>query len=556
MANQTVLNKEQQYLKVFQEVTKLISMVLDPQQVMDLVVSRLPELLDVDAATIRLLDSSTNTFVLGAAHGLSDEYLSRSAIDTHDSMQMIMNGQPVAKTALQKNQLEQITAEAVREGIKGVLSLPIIFQGHIIGVMRLLTREERVFNSQEISFSMALAEQIGMALSNGRLFKEMENQVDFLTGLREISKVVNSTLNLDEILKTIVDMLPRIMGMKACTIRLLQPETNELELVAASGLSAEYLKRGRIKKENSIFKALKGEAVAIFDAESDPRVVYHDVIRREGIKSILAVPIKVGREIIGVLRLLTTDYHCFSNSEVTFATTVAEEGGNAIENARTYQKINLLFNQIEENERFLQNILDSLWTQLVVMDTRKHVVMVNKRFLEQQGLDENEVLGQTYHFCTIPMADQGAGCLADKVLTSGERVTSIDTLTHDGKEQWLERSLSPIVDDAGNVEFVIEAVRDITASRQLEEEKLARVKLEGVLEMAGTAAHELNTPLFAALGTAQLMWDDLQQGEMREDMDLIIRNLQTISSLTRKMTTMTGFESKDYVGETKIIELR
>ncbi len=47
-------------------------MVHDPQQVMDLVVRRLPELLEVDAATIRLLDNGTNTFVLGAACGVSE----------------------------------------------------------------------------------------------------------------------------------------------------------------------------------------------------------------------------------------------------------------------------------------------------------------------------------------------------------------------------------------------------------------------------------------------------------------------------------------------------
>lgn len=552
---QTTHGKEQKYLEVFQKVTKLISMVLDPQQVMDMVVRQLPDLLAVDAVTIRLLDSGTNTFVLGAAHGLSDEYLCRGSIDTKESMEMVMNGQPVAKSDLDVDQSYEHSDEAAREGIKSVLALPIIFQGHIIGIMRLLTRKNRAFTTQEISFCMALAEQIGVAISNARLFTEMENQVDFLKEVRDISRMVNSTLDLNEILTTIVNKLPLIMGMKACTIRLLQPKTNKLELVASSGLSKEYLKRGSIKKENSIFKVLKGEPVAIFDAPNDPRVEYHESIRKEGIKSILAVPIKKGVDIIGVLRLLTTDHHCFSSSEINFAVTIAEESGTAIQNARTYQKINLLFNQIEENERFLQNILDSLWAQLIVMDLQKHVVMVNKRFLDQQGLKENEVLGQTYHFCSTGDGNDGRLCHADQVLANGERLTSIDRLTRDGKEQWLERSLAPIFDAQGRVEFVIEAVRDITASHQLEQEKLERMKLEGVLEMAGTAAHELNSPLFAALGTAQLMREDLNSREMIEDMEMIIRNLKQMAKLTKKMTAMTGFETKDYVGKAKIIEL-
>ena len=65
--NQRENQKEGDYLEVFQSVTRLISSVHDPQQVMDLVVRRLPDLLEVDAATIRLLDSTTDSFVLGAA---------------------------------------------------------------------------------------------------------------------------------------------------------------------------------------------------------------------------------------------------------------------------------------------------------------------------------------------------------------------------------------------------------------------------------------------------------------------------------------------------------
>ena len=108
----------------------------------------------------------------------------------------------------------------------------------------------------------------------------------------------------------------------------------------------------------------------------------------------------------------------------------------------------------------------------------------------------------------------------------------------------------------GKVEFVIEVIRDITAKRQLEEEQLERVKLQGVIELAGTVAHEINSPLFAALGTAQLLEEDLEEQEFIDDVSTIIRNLKEIGVLTKKMTAMTGFESRDYVGDTKIVEMR
>lgn len=85
---------------------------------------------------------------------------------------------------------------------------------------------------------------------------------------------------------------------------------------------------------------------------------------------------------------------------------------------------------------------------------------------------------------------------------------------------------------------------------------MERMKLEGVVEMAGTAAHELNSPLFAALGTAQLLRDDLTSDEMIEEMDMIIRNMKKMGELTRAMTEATGFETQEYVGDTKIVNLK
>ncbi len=550
-------HKERDFLEVFQEVTRLISMVHDPQQVMDLVVRRLPELLEVDAATIRLLDSGTNTFVLGAACGVSDEYLSRATIDSNEVMTALMKGQPTARTSIDQICDHDSCTYISREGVKSAMSLPILFKGQVTGLLRLLTKDTRQFSEGEISFAMSLAEQVGVAISNGRMFQEMATQVNFFRTLKEISRLVNSTLDLDLILKTIVDKLPGIMGVKGCTIRLLHPATNRLELVAASGLSQEYLNRGSINREDSIFKVLKGEPVSIYDAPNDPRVDFHEALNKEGIKSILAIPIRNEQEIIGVLRLLTGEHHSFTAVETNFAITVAEEGGNAIQKARTYRKITLLFNQIEEHERFLQTILDSLWMQLLVVDPDQRVIMVNKYFLQTKGTTEAETLGRSYRSVSPWQTEERSICPISTVLTNCEPITVLDQMDAGGTEpKWFERHLAPILDNNGEVSFVVEAIRDITDQKLLEQEKMERMKLQGVIEMAGTAAHELNSPLFAALGTAQLLRDDLRSEEMIGEMDMIIRNLKNMSDLTRKMTAVTGFESREYVGETKIVSLK
>ena len=547
---------ELKYLNVFQKVTKLISMVLDHQQVMDTVVRELPGLLDLDAATIRLLDPSTNTFVLGAAHGLSMEYLSRSHIDTEETMAMINSGLPVAKTDVAQDTHSNDRGLVNQEGVKSVLTLPILFQDSVIGILRLLTRRTRIFTSEEISFSMALAEQVGIAISTGRIFKEMENQIDFMQEVQDISALVNSTLDIDSVLNAIVERLPRIMGFKACTIRLLRPQTNQLELVASHGISEEYLLRGQVEGERNIAIALGGAPVSIYDVSRDGRVQYKEHMEKEGIKSLLAIPLKVKGEVIGIIRILSDVHHCFTSSEINFAVTVAEISGTAIQNAKTYQKITLLFNQVEESELFLTNILNCIRPQLLVVDKDRHLVLVNRAFLVAMGKEEQELLGAEYHSLWQGHDCVAEDCPVERVLTTGQPASYEHQLRKDDGIHWQERTATPMLGETGQVEYVIEVIRDITAKRQLEQEQLERVKLQGVVELAGMVAHEINSPLFAALGTAQLLEEDLASEELLQDIQAIIRNLKNIGELTRKMTAMTGFESRDYVGKTKIAELR
>ncbi|HSO10185.1 MAG TPA: GAF domain-containing protein [Desulfoprunum sp.] len=547
-------SREYRYLQVFHQVTRMISMVRDSHQVMTNIVQSLPELLAIDACTIRLLDQASGTFVLGAAAGLSPEYLARPDVDSRETIATAASGHPVAMSAVADSPHRSFREAALREGIESVLTLPIAFQERVIGIMRLLTRTPREFAEDEILFSVALAEQVGIAISNGRMFRQLEQQVDFLHELQSISQLVNSTLDLDRVLQTIVELLPRSLRAQGCTIRLLTPQSKDLVLAASAGLSPEYLDRGEVVDEKNTIQALRGEAVAIQDVARDDRVQYHEHMEKEGIRSLLAVPIKVMDEVIGIIRVLARERRTFSQTEIDFSLAVAEAGGSAITNARTYRKITLLFNQIEEHERFLANILDCIRPQLLVVDRQGRAVMANRAFLETNGLQESEVLGMEYG-CLCQAVEGNPPCPMQQVMTTGRMAISVQQVQAEDGTRWYERTATPMTGESGAIEFVIEIIRDITAQRRLEAEQAERSKLAGVIEMAGAVAHEINSPLFAALGTAQMIEGDLVGSELEEDIGTVVRNLKTISELTAKMTVMTGYSSRDYVGETRIVDL-
>jgi two-component system NtrC family sensor kinase len=549
-------DKTMDFLHLFQKVTNMITSTLDVDKVLDVIVQKVPEVLGVNAATIRLLDPTGEKLLLVASFGLSQEYLNRGPIDAEQSVTKALAGSPVAIPDVLSYPHIQHPEAILKEGIKSVLVAPVIMKGKIGGVLRLLTKKPRLFKSDEIDFVAALAEQCGIAIENARIYEEQNRQIRYLKSLEEIGKALNSTFQLQEVLNFIVAKIPEEMNLKGCTIRLFDPGKGHLNLVAASGLSEEYLGRGSIDDELSTHHAMKGKPVIIHDATMDPRITYQDNAKKEGIASILAVAIVVKKRIIGVLRLLTSEKRNFSDAEINFATAVAEQGGIAIQNAKNYSKITKLITELEQNEDFLQLVIDSLQAELLVIDLEHRITMVNQAFLKTHHLEESKILGRPCH--DIIKACNPDDCPLQHIEKGKKTSVCIRRVIDGNQEKYLEEMATPVsaFGEKGEAQFTIVTIRDVTAHIQLREEQRTKERLQGVLEMAGAAAHELNTPVFSALGTAQLVLDDLAESEMQEDLKTIIRNLTIVSELTRKMTQITKYEAKEYVGDVKIVDIQ
>jgi len=162
------------------------------------------------------------------------------------------------------------------------------------------------------------------------------NEKSYLRLLRDICKVINSSLNLAEVLKRITENVTNALNVKGCAIFLWEKKRNTLEIRATHGLSESYLKKGPIDADKSIAETLKGKTVLISDIQKDARIQYPDEAQKEGVASILSVPISVKDQIIGVLRIYLSEPRIFSEDESEFISGLADMGGIAIENARMY----------------------------------------------------------------------------------------------------------------------------------------------------------------------------------------------------------------------------
>jgi len=128
--------------------------------------------------------------------------------------------------------------------------------------------------------------------------------------------------------------------MKAGALSLWNKKKNRLELITHRNLSNTFINKGPIVADKSIPNTIRHKKpVIVSDVENDNQIQYPDALKKEGIKSILSVPIVHKDNVIGVIRLYDEKSREFSYLDVEFITAVAELGGIAIENARHVEKV-------------------------------------------------------------------------------------------------------------------------------------------------------------------------------------------------------------------------
>lgn len=159
--------------------------------------------------------------------------------------------------------------------------------------------------------------------------------------LYDIARAIHSTLDLDEVLRRIVESTARAMGGRACSIRLLDDERRQLRMSAAFGLSDDYLAKGDVDLSRSPvdMAALQGWAVKVSDVLESEAFQYPEEAAREGIRSVLVAPMLLRGNPIGVLRLYDTRPREFSDEDMRYLMVMAGQGATAIENARSFKRL-------------------------------------------------------------------------------------------------------------------------------------------------------------------------------------------------------------------------
>jgi len=211
-----------------------------------------------------------------------------------------------------------------------------------------------------------------------------------INALLEISKAIASGLYLEDVLRLIVTVTANLMDSKICSLWILDEKDQRLKLKATQSISEEYLKERSLAMGEGVVGhvALRNQPMAILNVLKEPLYKEKELAKKEGLVSMLSVPMCIKDRVIGVINCYTSSPHSFSKSEEEMLTTVANQAAICIENSGLMETLDI--------DEILRLVLEGVTKNIGFDRARLYLVNEKRNVLECKmavGIDEERIKG-------------------------------------------------------------------------------------------------------------------------------------------------------------------
>ncbi|MBI4287469.1 MAG: GAF domain-containing sensor histidine kinase [Chloroflexi bacterium] len=320
------------------------------------------QVMKADSGLICLVDLEHEEHTVTCHHGFSPDLV-------NGVRRVKLEGDPIAYEVVRTARpvvLERIFEDprvadiAKREGIKSAVSIPLLSEGEVNGILVVATREERRFTADDKDFLSQIGRQLGMAIRNALLYDRSERRNRELAALGAVGKAVTSSLDLDEVLSQALDAVLEVTAADAAEVWLV----SDSELVMW-GHRGDHPEAFLLESSFPIGSGLLGEVagsqapILAHDLARDPRFSGEE-ISRLGYNTLCALPLRYQKQCVGVLAVASLSADVFGEpGDVRLLESIGEGIAPAIVNARLHQQVQLLATQ-QERERIAREMHDGM----------------------------------------------------------------------------------------------------------------------------------------------------------------------------------------------------
>ncbi len=327
-------------LKSFEELSKIITSKVSLEEALNTTLDLILKLFHVPSGSIMLLSPDKKYMKISVARGAKADEIKKFKIELGKGIagKVALTGKPMIVSDIEKSpDFNREIGESINYIPKNILCVPIKIKNKVLGVIEIMDKPGGAsFNKDDLNLLTSISNTIGIVIENINLYRTATQNVAQLSKLIDISKIINTTINLQELLQYIMDTAKEDLKAEGSSLMLIDEKRNELYFNIATGEGGEILKQIRIPMGKGVagIVAQTGTPLLIEDAINDPRVFKAvDEQTKITTRNLLAVPMRVKEKIIGVLEVINAiDKPCFDKNDLQLFQAFADHAGIAIYN--------------------------------------------------------------------------------------------------------------------------------------------------------------------------------------------------------------------------------
>jgi len=267
----------------------------------------------------------------------------RISLDVFGDTADLLAGQPhVVEDLAVESELSGVDKQRLAEGIRSLMNIPLVVRDELIGSLNLGAMKPSVFSAEHIAIAREVATQLAVTISQVRLLEAEAKRRQEAETLRDIAAVLNSSLNLEEVLEQVMAEVQRLLEAESASVLLYDPTSDDLGFAAASTANPEILIGKRLPTTAGIagWVMQNRQAIVVDNAQHDPRFDHRiDTLMKQTTRSLLAVPLIFKDTIIGVIEVVNRVKGGFDQYDLEMLQVLAASAAMAIENANLYKDL-------------------------------------------------------------------------------------------------------------------------------------------------------------------------------------------------------------------------
>jgi len=341
-----------------------------------------------------------------------------------------------------------------------------------------------------------------------------------LFAMLEITETITSTLDVGEVMRSVVERVGGRVGTQSCTVLVSQPGSPGCFVAASKGHPEADMLRIDLADYPEVSHALRTrQPLVVDDVETHPIVdPVRDLLLRKGYRSLLVLPLTFGKEVMGVLFLRGEQVAQFDEEALRFCKIAAGVSANALKNA-------LLYRDMKETGEKLRRILDSTPDMIVATDISGSVTEYNRGAAALTGVEAQRAIGGS-------LAELIGGAVPDP---AAYEPTEVSFRRADGEEIEVSLVCAPLHGPAGEPAGTVWIGRDVTKLRHVERSLAQAERLSSLGEIVAGVAHELNNPLSGVVGYAELLRANAEDPEQIQDLQKIVDSAMRCQKIVMKL---------------------